>query len=247
MLPGTRDAYLDIAKTYLLIRAKVVRGVGTDIAADTPMARVNNWLHSLFSHVDAYLNDTFVTPSVNTYPFRAYVDTVLSYGAEANNIQLTSQLWYNDTKVDGGNGGLVERWSHISESRVVEMMGRLHVDLFLKDIFILNGPSVKIRLVRTNDAFSLIAGGKKPDYKVQIVDDVLFARKAVLSPNVQMAHIKDFGKRDNNVSYTTRGLQGLLHSTRYNVAHAREPVPRDATETTNIVMHRQRRLQRRIH
>ncbi len=34
VIPGTGDAYLDLANTYLLIRAKVVRGVGTDLAAD---------------------------------------------------------------------------------------------------------------------------------------------------------------------------------------------------------------------
>ena len=127
--------------------------------------------------VDVYLNDTLVTPSSNTYPFRAYVDTVLSYGAEAKNTQLTSQLWYKDTAghmdattVDCGNTGLIERQRHIAESRIVEMMGRLHVDLFLQDRFLLNGVSVKIRLVRSKDAFSLMAGGENPDYKVQIVD-----------------------------------------------------------------------------
>ena len=158
---------------------------------------MNNWLHSLFSQVDVYLNDTLVTPSSNTYPFRAYVDTLLSYGAEAKTTQLTSQLWYKDTAghmyvttADGGNTGLVERRRHISESRVVEMMGRLHVDLFLQDRFLLNGVSVKIRLVRSKDAFSLMASGQNPDYKVQIVDAVLFTRKAVLSPTVQIAHIK---------------------------------------------------------
>ena len=81
MIPGTGDAYLDLANTYLLIRAKVVRGDGTDLAADTQVAPVNNWLHSLFSQVDVYINDTLVTPSSNTYPFRAYVETLLSYGA----------------------------------------------------------------------------------------------------------------------------------------------------------------------
>ena len=90
----------------------MVRGVGTDLAADTPVAPVNNWLHSLFSQVDVYLNDTLVTPSSNTYPFRTYVDTVQSYGTEAKNTQLTSQLWYKDmdaTTVDGGNTDLIER------------------------------------------------------------------------------------------------------------------------------------------
>ena len=251
VITGTGDAHLDLANTYLLIRAKVVRGVGTDLAADTSVAPVNNWLHYLFSQVDVYLNDTLVTPSSNTYPFRAYVDTVLSYGDEANNTQLTSQLWYKDTAghmdattADGGNTGLVERRRHISESRVVEMMGRLHVDLFLQDRFLLNGVSVKIRLVRSKDAISLMASGQNPDYKVQIVDAV--RTPGCVEPDCSNGLHKSLGKRDSQVSDTTRGLQSLLHSTRCNVAHAREPVPRDAAETTNTVVHRQRRLQRRI-
>ena len=146
ILPGTGDASIDLANTYLLIRAKVVRAVGTELAPDTPVAPVNNWLHYLFSQVDVYLNDTLVTPSSNfTYPFRAYVDTLLSYGAEAKTTQLTSQLWYKDTAghmdattADGGNTGMVERRRHISESRLVEMMGRLHVDLFLQDRFLVS-------------------------------------------------------------------------------------------------------------
>ena len=95
ILPGTGDA--DLANTYLLVGAKIVNGNGTDIVAVTPVAPVNNWLHSLFSQVDVYLNDTLVTPSSNTYPFRSYVETLLSYGAEAKKTQLTSQLWYKDT------------------------------------------------------------------------------------------------------------------------------------------------------
>ena len=204
--------------------------------------------------MDVYLNDTLVTPSSNTYPFRAYVDTVLSYGAEANNTQLTSQLWYKDTTVhmdtttvDGGNTGLAERRRYIAESRIVEMMGRLHLDLFLQDRFLLNGVSIKLRFGRSKDAFSLMAGGQNPDYKVQIVDAALFALKAMLSPTVKNGLHKSLGKKDSQISDTPRGLQSLLHSTRCHVAHAREPVPRDVAETTNnTVVHRQRCPQRRI-
>ena len=188
-----------------------------DLAADTPVAPVNNWLHSLFSKVDMYLNDTLVTPSSNTYPFRAYVVTVLNYGDEAKNTQLTSQLWYKDTaghmdatNLDGGNTGLDERRRYIAESRIVEMMGRLHVDLFLQDRFLLNGVSVNIRLVRSKDAFSLMAGGQNADYKVQIVDAVLFARMAVLSPTVQMAHIKTLEK--GTAKYPIRPVDCKVYS-----------------------------------
>ena len=100
------------------------------------------------------------------------------------------------------------------------MMGRLHVDLFLQDRFLLNGASVKIRLVRSNDAFSPMVSGQNPDYTMQIVDALLFARKAVLSPTVQMAHIVALEK-GQSVSHTPRWLQGILNSTRCQVAHAR--------------------------
>ena len=51
-----------------------------------------------------------------------------------------------------------------------------------------------IRLVHSKDAFSLMADGQNPDYWVRIVEATLFARKAVLSPTVQMAHIKALTK-----------------------------------------------------
>ena len=42
ILPGAGYAYLDLANTYLLVRAKIVNGNGTDIGADTPGVPVNN-------------------------------------------------------------------------------------------------------------------------------------------------------------------------------------------------------------
>ena len=176
---------------------------------------MNNWRHSLFGQVYVYLNDTLVAPSLNTYPFRAYVDTVLSYGSNAKNTQLTSQLWYKDTtghmnaiNADGDNTGLVERRRHISESRAVEMMGQLHLDLFLQDRFLLNGVSVKIRLVRSNDAFSLMAGCQNPDYNVQIVDAVMFARCA--ESDCSNGSHKRIGK--GRTKYQIRPVDGKVYS-----------------------------------
>ena len=154
---------------------------------------------------------------VEHLPFRSYVETLLSFGAEAKKTQLTSQLWYKDTAghmegttVNAGNLGLVERRRYLAESRVVDMMGRLHVDLFLQDNFFLNGVDVKIRLVRSKDAFSLMADGQNPDYKVRIVEATLFARKAMLSPTVQMAHIKDLAK--GTAKYPLRPVDCKVYS-----------------------------------
>ena len=90
------------------------------------------------------------------------------------------------------------------------MMARLHVDLFLQDKLLLNGVHVKIRLVRSKYAFSLMADGQNPDYKVRIVEATLFARKAALSPIVQMAHIKALAK--GTAKYPLRPVDCKVYS-----------------------------------
>ena len=248
VVPGTGDAYIDLANTYLFVRAKIIRGAGTNLADDTPVAPVNNWLHSLFSQVDVYLNDTLVTPSSNTYPFRAYVETLLSYGAEAKKTQLTSQLWYKDTaghmdatQANGGNAGLIERRRHIVGSRVVEIMGRLHVDLFMQDRFLLNGVTVRIRLVRSKDTFSLMAGGANLDYKVcrpYSGRRTVRAQGRIESDGYDGAHTS-VGEGNGEISATPGRLQGILNTAGRRVAHPREPVPRNTTETHHPVVCRQ--------
>ena len=172
LIPGSGDNYLDLASTTLHVQVKVTQANGDDLDLADPVGPVNNWLHSLFSQVDVYLNGTLVTPSTNTYAYRAYIETLLSYGTDAKVTQLTSQLWHKDTAthmdaveiVDGpaANEGFVARRANIVRSRGVDMMGRIHVDLFLQDKFLINGVDVKIRLVRSKSAFALMAGGNKP-------------------------------------------------------------------------------------
>ena len=92
LLPGSGYVYMDLANTYLFVRAKVAKADGSNLDTDNLVGPVNNWLQS-----SVYLNDTLVTPSTNTYPYRAYIETALSYGSDAKETRLTSQLWYKDT------------------------------------------------------------------------------------------------------------------------------------------------------
>ena len=199
LLPGSGDHYLDLPNTYLLEIARVVKGDGGPLPPNALVGPVNNWMHPRFSQGDVSLNGTLVTPSTNTYAYRAYIETLLSHEAEPKNSQLTSALWYKDTaghmeSTDDENTGLLKRKGYVTGSRIVDMMGRLHVDLFFQDRYLLNGVDVKIRLVQSKNAFALMAGGDNPDYKINIDDAVLFARKAKLNPAVQMGHVKALEK-----------------------------------------------------
>ena len=73
------------------------------------------------------------------------------------------------------NKGLLTRKCYVAGSRIVDMMGRLHVDLFFQDRYLLNGVDVKIRLVQNKNAFALMAGEDNPDYKIGIDDWKVFS------------------------------------------------------------------------
>lgn len=193
---GSGEDYIDLANTYVYVKAKVVKGNGADLAEADPVVPVNLWLHSLFNQVDMSLNEKLISPSSNTYPYRAYLETLLSYGPAAKNSHLTAALWYKDTPghmdshVGDNNEGARVRKTFVQTSREADMMGKLHLDLFFQDRYLLNNVDIKIRLVRSKDSFALMAGGANPSFKVTIVDATLFVRKVKLSATVQSAHIK---------------------------------------------------------
>ena len=98
LVTGT-DEYIDLSKTILTVTGKIVKDNESvlDGADQTNVAPVNNFLHSLFKQVDVYLNGKQVTPAMGTYPYRAYIETLLNYDASAKESQFSSALYYKDT------------------------------------------------------------------------------------------------------------------------------------------------------
>ena len=176
---GTGEDYIDLANTMLLVRAKIIRPNGTNIANDTPVGPANLWIHSLFLQVDIYLNGTQVTISTNTYPYRAMIETLLSYGADTKRTQLTASLYYDDepsriNEVDFGaaarNSGLWNRSRFTRASHVVDMIGKIHADIFIQNRYLLNEVSIKIKLIRSRDSFCLISAN---DFVVKIESAIM--------------------------------------------------------------------------
>ena len=87
LCPGTED-YIDLAKTILVVCAKVTKANGNDLAQDEHVGIVNNFLHSLFKQVDVFLKEKQVTQATGTYAYRAYLETLLNYGPAAKESQI---------------------------------------------------------------------------------------------------------------------------------------------------------------
>ena len=195
IVSGATADYIDMNNSYLHVKAKVTKNDGSaPLAAEVGFAPVNYWMHSLFSQVDVLLNDTLVTPSENTYPYRAYIESTLNYGREAKETHLTSALYYQDTaaQLDSRdetlNAGFKKRHDHAHQGRVVDMEGRLHCDIFHQNRLLMNGVDVKIRLIPSKSSFNLI--GPAENYRSIITHASFFARKIRLNPAVALAQAK---------------------------------------------------------
>ena len=163
-------------------------------------------LHTLFKSVSLSLNDVPVTSPNSNYAYRAYLETLLSYGAEAKKSYLQSEGFYKDTANhmetfnDGDNyqnKGYKVRKELCSRSREVELKGRLRLDMFQQPRLLLNGTNIKLVLYRNSDVFCLLGKAaddtsqndyKKATFGVKIMDASLELRKVSLSAPLALHH-----------------------------------------------------------
>ncbi|SHE22534.1 hypothetical protein BBROOKSOX_586 [Bathymodiolus brooksi thiotrophic gill symbiont] len=194
---GAGDDYIDLANTYPFVEAQIMDDDDTALDGGADVGPVNLWMHSLFSDVSVSLNENLVSPPTSLYPYRAYIEILLSYGPAAKESQLTGVMWYKDTpghqdKRTTDNKGFTSRKALTAQSKSVQMMGKLHLDLFCQEKYLLNHVDLKIKLRRSRDVFALMADAD--NYKIIIKDLALFVRNVQLSPAVRMGHVKALEK-----------------------------------------------------
>lgn len=193
---GCAENYMDLSATQLHVRVRVTKGDDTPLPENELVAPVNLLLHSLFSQIDITLNGRNITNSSHTYPYRAYIETLLNYGQDAKNGPLAMEGYIKDTAGYmnnlENNEGMKKRGGYIAKSRSYDLMGRLHCSLFFQQRLLLNLVDMKVRLVRTKPSFCLVAAAE--DYNVVIDHASLFVRKVKVSPAVAIGHAKALEK-----------------------------------------------------
>ncbi len=230
-ISGSGQDYMDLANSYIYAKVQVVRADNAPIDNTDHVAPINLFLHSLFSEVDIKLNDTLVSSTNNTYAYRAYLETLLTYGKEAKQSQFGTALYYKDVAgsmeddnphdVAQLNVGMKSRHEFIEDGHAVDMMGRLHSDLFFQDRLMLNDMTLRIRLVRSKDAFCLISGAVGAAYKARIVECKMLIRKVKVSPSIALAHARAL--ETTNVKYPVkRGHVKTYTIPRGNLNHSQE-------------------------
>ena len=164
--PGTED-YVDLAKTILVVRAKVTKADGTDLDSNEKVGIVNKFLHSLFKQVYVFLKEKQATQAMGTYAYRSHLETLLNDGPAAKQPQLTASMLYKDTagKMDvsdptlaanNANLGLKARYGFSKESGVIEMAGPILCDIFISERLLLRFVDLKVILNRNGNELNFV-------------------------------------------------------------------------------------------
>ena len=82
VIPGDSDTYVDL-DMKLFVKGNLQTENNADLPETDYTAVVNNLLHSQFSQCTIYLNGTRITQATELYPYRAYIETLSTYGNDA--------------------------------------------------------------------------------------------------------------------------------------------------------------------
>ncbi|KAL8610127.1 hypothetical protein ACOMHN_024593 [Nucella lapillus] len=147
------------------------------------------------------LNGILITNSENTYPYRAMLETLLTYGPDAQKCgYLECCLFASDTPghmdatTGDDNRGLKHSRNASARSQTMDLMGRLHKDLMAQERYLLNEVDVKFRLTPSKNSFCLMENGANPGCRAEITHCSLFVRKAKINPAIALCHAKALEK-----------------------------------------------------
>ena len=172
IVPKDPKNWTDMQKTRLEGRLKVVKADGSDLTSSDNISVCNLFYQSLFENILFELENVKLDdPSPRTYPYKAYLETLLSYSTGVKNNWLNSlNVWESDTKdnfdtLGTGNFGFVKRKSLISGSKYNYFAINLYLDICHSYKYLPPNLSMKFSFRRNNDNFSLLTSGSD-DYKI---------------------------------------------------------------------------------
>ena len=159
VVPAQTEYYTDLSQSNLYLKFKILKEDGPNLDDEQKAGPINNFLHNMFSDIDLFLNNKLVTSSMDTYPYRAYIENLFSYGSDVKSNQLKAgEFWYLDSagKFEDHDSETIKARA-VAKSRPVELWRRLHLDLAMQEKYLPNGIEIKIRLNRASPRLCILS------------------------------------------------------------------------------------------
>lgn len=204
VIPRSSEHYRDLSSTHLKLLVKLSGNYKTKTENNVTTvvekaACINALLHSLFSQIQVFINNTNVTQSGDNYPYKAYIEILLNYSKDSIETYLKNQLFYLDSGdflANDRNTGFVEREKQLKNT--VELVGRLHSDIFQTDLLLPINNELKVRLTRSSNSFVLLSSEEKSGLKLEILDATLLMKSVLPAASIVVSHLRLL---NNNINY----------------------------------------------
>ena len=145
--------YTDLSDTSLQLRCKVLKSDGSALAATVDVKVANMLFHALMQRIDVYVGDKLITQSNAFYPWKAGIETLLNFGAEAKESQLAMIGYDKDGK---------QMKDLVKASKEFELWGPLHVDMFFQPKYLISNVPMRVKINRSAPDFYMVHGTGQP-------------------------------------------------------------------------------------
>ena len=225
------DGFIDLHNCYIQLKVRVKKADDTNLDANAEIVVINYPVATLFEHVDVYLNNDLITNTSN-YGYKAYLESLLTYSDTAKKGWLQAGGYFKDSHgqfdtLGNANGGFRFRKGLLAESKTMELIGKIHSDLFSQERFLLNHVDLKLVFTRHSDDFCLMVAAAEA-VKIDIIDSWIMIRRSTLA-NHKMLEIESLLKKQDVKYYvprvqvkTSTHAQGLQNIYIRNIVTGRE-------------------------
>lgn len=179
---------------------QIVKKDGSNLPDDVDYSIVNLFPHALFSQIDLEIDGINLSSHDNLYPYKAYLETLLSYGFDAKLSHLTTSHFVKDTAHNfengsSGNNGYIARQKEVKGSRIFDFCINPHIDFFHTSRVLPSDIAMKIKLIRSSDSFSILSN-TNDDLCVKIQSLSLFVYRIQPTENIRQLHNKLFNNKN---------------------------------------------------
>ena len=179
VIPTAVDEYALLFDTYLYLRVKVTPKATSGTFSWNDLKFAKYPIASIFKSVEVIVGDKNLTLSPQTYPYRAYFETILKHGKRAQDTWLSAGAF---------DGNVFATVPSSQNDYTYEMFGRLHVDLANQPRAILGGCNLHIRLTPHSPDFYFIKSGTVNSANISFEECYLYMYRAKVSPEIVAGH-----------------------------------------------------------
>lgn len=176
------------------------------------VAPINMFTKALFKDIEVWMQQQQVSLVATTaYPIKAYLETLLSYGLDAERTLLACDYWRKDKpgKQDSlsDNADAVEdRYNFIANSRTVKFSNTIHTELTTMNRYLLPGLTFDFRFTLNDPSVYLqTTAADVNKYRAHFIDFYLTFDRVLLNTNAHNSIEKKMNSGQKSIYLVNRG------------------------------------------